>query len=493
MPGTQWLAAAGALATAVLATAVLTAAVPGAAPLTRAAGAATARPASQPGQPAHQPQQPAHQPRRPAHQPRQPAHQPGRLAIKVLDAVSCPSAGLCMAIGTTGPNGTPPTGASDATVVLRWNGRTWARPPVPKPRTDSLDGIWCRSATWCLAVGGTWLNASGSKSAPVAEQWDGRAWTVLPVPSQAHTFSSWLTSIDCTSPTACAAVGSYTTAKDGYNTPSYALAEGWNGTAWRLEHVNPAPSGAVLGSVSCYSARACTAVGTSGPDGPGLVAERWNGIAWAPQDTEPSGGAGPGGFSAVSCASATTCTAVGDSGGDDNQGLTETWNGRTWWGSQGMVAPSDGSTLSGVTCFSGTKCLAVGSYDGVRGNVTLAARSHGRTWSVQRTPNVPRPATDSMLGAISCASPSACLAVGGSDRGCCRAGYEIHDRALAEWWNGTTWRMLPAPVRPARWHPPPYRTPRGCRPPGSAGPGSKLAPGPGIRLARNLPLAGRPG
>lgn len=407
VPGTRWLAAA----------AVLAAAVPGAAVL---APAAIAGPATRAGHP----------------------------VIRELDAVSCPSARLCMAIGSTWPA---------STVVLRWNGRRWATLAAPRPPAGILSAIWCGSATSCLAVGAASSSALGRTRVPLAERWDGRTWTALPVPSPAHTVQSWLADIDCTSPTACTAVGYYTTAKGGNNPPTYALAEGWNGQGWRLEQaVNPAPKATMLGSVSCSSGTACTAVGTSSAPNTtvALVAERWNGTAWAAQGTEPSGGGGPGDLNAVSCPAATNCTAVGDSGGDDNQGLSEIWNGKNW-GAQSVVAPSDWSTLTDVTCFSAMDCLAVGSDDGQRGDVTLAARWNGKSWSVLRTPNVPRPALNSTLGAISCASPSACMAVGGSDRGVGKTDYLTHERALAEWWNGAKWRMLPTPVRPPRpWHRP---------------------------------------
>jgi hypothetical protein len=293
-----------------------------------------------------------------------------------------------------------------------------------------------------MAAGATRLSASGGKSAPLAELWNGRAWTVLPVPSPARTVQSSLTSIDCTSPAACTAVGYYTTAKSGYNpVPNYALAEGWNGRAWRLERaVNQMPSASTLISVSCSSASACTAVFEGD-----TAAERWNGTVWTAQTVKPSSDAGPGGFSSVSCPTASNCTAVGDSGGDDNQGLSEVWDGRSWTWPYPAPPESDGSTFSGVTCFSGTSCLAVGGYGGQRGEVTLAARWNGKSWSALHTSNVPRPALDSTLDAISCAAPTACMAVGNSDRGVGKTGYATHNRALAEWWNGTKWRMLPAP------------------------------------------------
>ena len=348
-----------------------------------------------------------------------------------LNAVSCSSARVCVTVGST-PSKSP--------VVLRWNGTRWADVPVPRPAADSLSAIWCGSATSCLAVGATELNAPGSRSAPLAELWNGRAWTVLPVPSPAHTVQSSLTDIACTFLTACMAVGYYTTATSG-SPPNYALAEGWNGETWRLERaVNQTPGVTTFSAVSCSSASDCTAVFEGD-----LAAERWNGTVWTAQDPKPSGGAGPGDFSSVSCPAASNCIAVGDSGGDDDQGQSEVWDGKSWAWPDLAPTESDGSLFSGVSCISAASCLAVGGAGGQVGEVTLADRWNGKSWSPLQTPNVPPPAVDSMLDAISCASPTACMAVGNSDQGVGNNAYPAHERALAEWWNGTKWLMLPTP------------------------------------------------
>jgi hypothetical protein len=358
-----------------------------------------------------------------------------------LYGVSCPSARTCLATG-------PTTGGT--TAVARWNGTKWTALPAPGPARDRLAAIWCASATSCLAVGDTRLNTSDSntsdsntsdsntsdsKEAPLAERWNGSTWTVLPMPNPVHTVQSDLTDIDCTSVTACTAVGSYTysTAGNAY----YALAEGWNGKTWRLETAaNPAPKANSLYSVSCTSPTACETVGDAFD---GLLAESWNGTAWTGQTPVASAGGGPGDLNGVSCASATDCFAVGDTGGDDNQTLAESWNGKEW-AYLPTLAPSDWSSLSGAECFSATNCLAVGAYDGQRGDVTLAVRRNGHTWTVLATRNAPKPAVDSSLGDIACASPTACLAIGHSDQG-----GSTHQRGLAEWWNGTKWTMLPTP------------------------------------------------
>jgi hypothetical protein len=426
-PGTRWLAVAGVTAVAVTAVVVTVTVL-----ATHGAGAA----GGSPGLAA------SLVPARPSVVAEPPA--PHALPVMTVPyGVSCPSAHTCLATGsTTGPATTVPATTGGANTVARWNGTKWTALPSPGPATYQLAAIWCASADSCLAVGGTHLNASGSKQVPLAERWNGREWTVLPMPDPAHAVQAYLSGIDCTSATACTAVGTYAYNTSG--TTSYALAEGWNGKAWRLEQAaNPVPKASSLDSVSCPSASGCEAAGTG--DGEwGPLTEGWNGTAWAGQTPVPSAGGGPGGFNGVSCSSTSYCMAVGDTGGDDNQTLAETWNGRHWTYLP-TLASSDYSSFSGVACWSAADCLGVGGTDGGRGDVPFAARWTGHGWTVLPTRSAPRPALNSELDGLSCASATACLAVGDSDRGVGDSGYSTHQRALAEWWNGTRWTMLPAP------------------------------------------------
>ena len=95
------------------------------------------------------------------------------------------------------------------------------------------------------------------------------------------------------------------------------------------------------------------------------------------------------------------------------------------------------SVLSGVSCSSRTACIAVGhSASRTGAGVTLAERWNGTTWAIQRTPN-PAGAKTSLLFAVSCASTTACTAVGSVTN---RAGITV---PLAERWNGTRWAIQP--------------------------------------------------
>jgi hypothetical protein len=69
-------------------------------------------------------------------------------------------------------------GTSDVTVAEQWNGTTWTVLTTPSPATFSaLLSVSCPSAAHCVAVGVSSPTATGALS-PVAEVWDGTAWTV---------------------------------------------------------------------------------------------------------------------------------------------------------------------------------------------------------------------------------------------------------------------------------------------------------------------------
>jgi hypothetical protein len=349
--------------------------------------------------------------------------------------------------------------------------------------SGQLLGVSCPSATSCMAVG----SASGSsfKANLLADRWNGATWSVVPVPKPPHAQAGDLASVSCTSPSACIAVGSYE------NTRIFApLAEQWNGTAWTVSHMPQQGAAPDLFGVSCATATSCAAVGCSlnGDFCEGTVAYEWNGTAWRAEPT-PAGGQR---LSSVSCTGPSACMAVGIG---TKGTLTERWNGRAW---SVVASPNPKNRgfleLDGVSCLA-AGCEAVGSYANNAGAiVTLAERWDGHAWSIQRSPNPPGALTG--LGGVSCSAASACTAVGNYDNGtgqtvttalrwngtawarqapgnphtpvlvdtlsgvscaatasCTTVGYNVFTsegatRALAEGWNGTRWAIeaTPAPA-----------------------------------------------
>jgi hypothetical protein len=319
-------------------------------------------------------------------------------------------------------------------------GGTWRiehTPNVVALHRGVLNGDSCASPGTCTAVG-SYENVSAGVSTLAMARVGGR-WRRQVTPSPAGAIRSVLSAVSCTSADACTAVGRFYRARF-FKGRVLALAERWNGRTWRIQ-ATPGPAGSTSSwfyAVSCVSARACTAAGyftSAGTDK--TLAESWNGRSWRVEATPVPAGATGSWLYGVSCTSATACTAVGAvAGGQGTQPLAERWNGAGW-----QVQASAGGTfgsLSGVSCSSARSCVAVGPFGGRNGTATLAEAWHGQAWRVQATPN-PAGSVGSQLLSVSCSSPGACTAVGAysPDSG--------ETLALAERWNGTSWRLQAAP------------------------------------------------
>jgi hypothetical protein len=244
---------------------------------------------------------------------------------------------------------------------------------------------------------------------------------------------SQLNGVSCSSPDACTAVGAW-------SGPG-AMAERWNGSSWSDQPTwNRSGAYPDLEGVSCPTADVCTAVGRSSasPYSTYSLAERWSGGKWRFQNTPSPPTPGAVDLRSVSCASASVCVAVGRLAPDNHvkhTPLAELWDGSKWT-IQRVPGPAGTSSyleLNGVSCASTSACTAVGSTGPHAGQ--LIERWNGRLWSVQRPA---RPGAGKLFG-VSCASANACVAVG-----------EERDQALLELWNGRRWSIMSAP-RSSGW------------------------------------------
>jgi hypothetical protein len=139
-----------------------------------------------------------------------------------------------------------------------WNGKNWRLKPVAAPKGGKegfLSSVSCTSASACTAVG-DYLH--GSRLVPLSERWNGKNWQAQRAAIPPGASSSGLSSVSCTSATACTAAGFTQHATTG------TVAERWNGKKWVAEIIQPPPGSlsAQLGSLSCNSAIACMAVGS---------------------------------------------------------------------------------------------------------------------------------------------------------------------------------------------------------------------------------------
>jgi len=355
----------------------------------------------------------------------QPTPNPAGGANSSLVAVSCASARACNAVGFS-PDG--------AILAEHWDGTSWTISVTPSPPgrpTSFLNAVSCATATTCIAVGN--FNSSAVNLETLAEIWNGTAWTIQTTANAIGATDNALIAVSCTSATACTSVGYYTN-RSGTTRP---LAERWDGSAWTFQDVaNPAGDMA-LNAVSCSTATTCIAVGTDNASGTITpVAEAWDGTAWTRQNTPQPAGAASSSLAGVSCVSASDCTAVGDSAapsGADSP-LVERWDGSAWTIQPTPNPGGASSALNAVSCPTTGACTAVGLKFVSGGSTTLAETWDGAAWTIQAAPN---PGTDNSLDAVSCSAAAACTALG-STQTPARTTFTAR-------WDGATWTIQTTP------------------------------------------------
>lgn len=235
------------------------------------------------------------------------------------------------------------------------------------------------------------------------------------------------------------------------------LAAGPAFAGWRYVPV-PSPfkhEPSYLQGLSCPSVRMCMAVGVSqrhGSDGPWrTLAERWDGHRWrkVPTPNPPgpvSGSPSQPSLQAASCVSTRFCMAVGSypSGsfivgrGQPSDGLAERWDGHRW-SIQPVPAPLGAvqTTLVGVSCTSPSACIAVGGSQNPRA-VTLTERWNGRFWSIASL------VASGGLSGVSCLSMAFCMGAGfGNGPRAADGGFPF-----AADWTGTGWHTTRRPPNP---------------------------------------------
>ena len=273
-----------------------------------------------------------------------------------LDGVSCSSASYCIAVGRFLKSG------GDRILTEKWTGATWsvlASPTTPPGEIVDLNGVSCKSPTFCMAVGAFANNPPKS----FAMKWNGSSWTVETVPNISSTQDDVLNGVSCTSPTFCIGVG--------FGGPGQ-LIDRWNGSAWSIVSSTAAIT---LQGVRCRSTTFCMAVGDKTvATGSVTLAEKWNGTVWSVVSSPNVSGSPNDFLSSVSCTGPKFCMAGGEDlgSGAEEAALTEMWNGSAWT-VVASISPSSESVINAVSCTTATGgefCLAVGQSTGK----TLAER-----------------------------------------------------------------------------------------------------------------------
>jgi hypothetical protein len=358
----------------------------------------------------------------------------------VLHGVTCLVASDCWAVGSFSPDG-----VTKRALTVHWNGSTWkvvASADAPAAQESVLSGISCVSSTACWAVGNSY---NGANRQTLAERWDGTAWTTAITPNAVGPLDSYLVRVDCTSPTACWAVGH----SNDTTTVDQRFIARWDGTLWTPTTLpDPlATEASALTGITCQSSSDCWAVGSLTSGTALALLTHWDGAAWntvaGPRVGSPEDDHGY--LQDVTCVTVADCWAVGFYfSGQVARTLTSHWDGSTWTIVESPnSAPDRNNYLAGVTCTSATSCWAVG-----RSTTTidterqpLALRWDGDSWSVVSTSLTDTSAARSdALEAVSCVSASECMAVG-------HANVDGRYVAFAMRWNGDGWREVPVPLR----------------------------------------------
>lgn len=262
-----------------------------------------------------------------------------------FEAVSCPEAGDCTAVGTDN---------NSVSMYATESGGVWGSvTELPEPGfLASLWGVSCAGVGDCTAVGGD----DNDKMVHVTET----SGTWGPVTEIPYSAGSFLSAVSCSDAADCTAVG----AVFGGNAIQVTETGGVWGTPTVLANIN---NGSVLSGVSCTGASDCTAAGNESSED--AVVDQQTSGSWnsSPSVLQASPNTWGEYLSSISCNDAQDCTAVGSNqlgipGQYGSQPTAATESGGVWGvDTQIDGVPGGSGTLVGVSCTDIGSCTAVGA------------------------------------------------------------------------------------------------------------------------------------
>jgi hypothetical protein len=304
-----------------------------------------------------------------------------------LSGVACASAADCWAVGFYRNAKLESLPYAD-----RWNGTAWSAVTLPYPANAplgaGLDAVSCPSATLCFAIG-DWVRPVGHAGYPddLVESWNGGSWQIVPNPVLPNSTTYTLQALSCASTSDCWATGVWLDQPNPNVSPLRGgyLGYHWDGTAWTavaIENDRYADAGD-LDTMSCPVAAMCLGIAMKN----GTYSEQWNGSSWATAKMRIDGYTGWEVFD-VFCASAAMCLAAGDiSVFEPPYTLVLRWNG-TGWANTPSQSPPDatGGSLSGITCLRASSCWAAGFWNiGDNPRDTFIEYWNGKTWTISQS------------------------------------------------------------------------------------------------------------
>ncbi len=272
--------------------------------------------------------------------------------------------------------------ALDHPLAEHWNGSAWSRTPLPQPTGQQavFHGVLDLGPNNAWAVGTSFSGGVGATPAgpTLIEHWDGLVWSIVPSPNPAGSANgddNVLEGISGSGPDDLWAAGWFSAQNS--NTISL-LFEHWNGTSWQAVN-SPTPLGAFqfAFAVTAINSNDVWAVGED-ESGQGVtLAAHWNGKKWSITPT-PDFNGGPVAFNELTGVSGTGADNVWASGFANNVNDKNLrapyvlhWNGTSWklTNVPDPNATKEGSMLNSIEVLSPTDAWAVGQTQKNNGSI----------------------------------------------------------------------------------------------------------------------------
>ena len=273
---------------------------------------------------------------------------------------------------------------------------SWSSHQSPGLGGEFAGELSCPAVKFCAAV--AVLSGSYPQPAEVGlAEFNGSAWSK---PTAEPSFSQSDVTVSCSEPTFCLAASS-----NGL----YVI---WDGASWSAPGALPLGKTSEPSQVSCANSTFCMADNGELSGTTGLAQTlyaTWNGTRWSAvtslEDLD---------IASVSCLNQNFCMGVGEttisSGGNlSANDIGVAWNGSSW-GEPVEMSESSAIGASGrISCANAGFCMAVGGFHATGDEFTIW---NGTDWSPQ-TPDTATGLSPTGFVAVSCPSPSLCVAVDG--------------------------------------------------------------------------------
>lgn len=275
---------------------------------------------------------------------------------------------------------TTPSGGPAGTAVEHFDGSTWSlAAAADEPNAaNALSAVSATSPSDVWAVGS--FTPNGGTSQPLAERWNGSAWTITPFPAASG--RNFMTGVKAFAPNDAWAIG-YALNNSAITT----YAARWDGSNWKSVPVPPAGGSTQLWGITGTSDNDLWVVGVArGRKGEAKgVAEHFDGRSWT---VVPMKSPGRAVLLSVTEIAPNDVWAVGTYSPDhviQFFNLTEHWDGTTWRSVPIPTIMGRFNYLYAVVHASKDNVWAVGFSAVSSGSAPMAIRWNGHRWILQDT------------------------------------------------------------------------------------------------------------